>query len=69
MRKTIIGAAAYCGCVTDDRNNLMWSYLFTASKRLVINCPSKLWFLIMAGKSKFSSGADGLGLGILLYLE
>ena len=37
MRKDDIGAAlAYCGCVTDDRNNLMWSYLFTASKRLVI---------------------------------
>ena len=31
------------------------------------HAPSKLWFLIMAGKSKFETGADGLGLGILLF--
>ena len=27
--------------------------------------PSKLFFLIFAGKSQFSDGADGLGLGLL----
>jgi len=27
--------------------------------------PSRLWFLIFAGKSKYQSGADGLSLGIL----
>ena len=30
--------------------------------------PSKLWFLIFAGRSTFNDGADGLGLGLLFMI-
>ncbi len=30
--------------------------------------PSRLFFLIFAGQSKFSNGADGLGLGLFFVL-
>lgn len=65
MRKAIIGIVLLTSGILTD--------LFLISSALQYlphitawstSYPSKLFFLIFAGQSKFSDGADGLGLGL-----
>lgn len=65
MKKTMIGISFLaCGIFTDLA--LIFSAVtclphMTAWSR---SYPSKLMFLIFAGKSQFTDGAEGLGLGV-----
>ena len=65
MKKTIIGTALLISGV--------WTISFLISSALQFlphltawsnSYPSKLFFLIFAGRSQFNDGADGLGLGM-----
>jgi len=66
MKKTIIGIALLISGITVD------FFLISSALQYLPNVtawstayPSKLFFLIFAGTSRFSDGADGLGLGLL----
>jgi len=66
MRKTIIGAVLLIAGVLQTIGIILCGVIYLPHQNEWLSTyPSKLWFLIMAGKSKFSTGADGLGLGIL----
>ena len=65
MKKTLIGIASLvCGIG-------LVSFLFSSALQYLPNLtawsnayPSRLFFLIFAGQSRFNDGADGLGLGV-----
>lgn len=65
MKKTIIGIALLISGII-----LNSSLIFAAAQYLpyattwITSYPSKLFFLIFAGNSRFNDGADGLGLGL-----
>lgn len=70
MKKTIIGSVLLIAGVVQNIGIILSAALtmpyFTEWSTAY---PSRLWFLIFAGKSKFNDGAEGLGLGILFVLS
>lgn len=68
MKKTIIGAVMLIAGVLQTIGIIISGVIYLPHQSGWSTAySSKLWFLIMAGKSKFSSGAGGLGLGTLLF--
>lgn len=66
MKKLLIGITLLIAGIIDIIGILSCAtmYLPNASAWST-SYPSKLWFLIFAGHSKYDDGADGLGLGML----
>ncbi len=66
MKKTIVGAVMLFAGALQTIGIIISGVIYLPHQSGWSTAyPSKLWFLIIAGKSQYSSGADGLGLGIL----
>jgi hypothetical protein len=69
MKKTVIGAVILFAGILQTMGIIISGVIYlphlTAWSTLY---PSKLYFLILAGKSQFNDDANGLGLGVFFIL-
>jgi len=69
MKKTVIGIALLVSGIGIDLFLISSALQYLPNLTAWLNSyPSRLFFLIFAGNSKFSDGADGLGLGLFFIL-
>jgi hypothetical protein len=69
MKKTVIGAVILFAGVLQTIGIIISAAIYMPNLTAWSTAyPSKLLFLILAGKSRFSDGADGFGLGLLFIL-
>jgi hypothetical protein len=65
MKRTVIGISLLLGGLYAVISIIRSAMLYLPDLNAWSTAyPSKLFFLILAGKSQFSDGADGLGLGL-----
>jgi hypothetical protein len=69
MKRTVIGITLFLGGLYTVMSIIHSAMLYLPDLNAWDTAyPSKLFFLILAGKSQFSDGADGLGLGLFFVL-
>jgi hypothetical protein len=69
MKKTVIGIALLAAGIFDMLGLILAASVYLPHITSWENSyPSRLWFLIFAGRSPYNDGANGLGLGLLFVL-